>query len=347
MTDSSTAGADTGVVEVSGVSQAESPPANEGVKSYEDAIDAALGSTEESPASASGDEATTSKPTGETVKAGEEGENGSGDPQDPTEDELKSYSHTAQSRIRELVDRRKAAESQITERDQQIEELRPRAERIDKLESFMRANSVSHQDLDNAVNISALIQTGRYDQALQLMGPIYQELLDRTGNILPQELQQEVEAGYITRQRALELHKSRKSSENATAREKAATERDQRESAERAHANRVDMMTRAGDAWASEKKTSDPDWSTKQDLVNSELELQLRRIAQSTPQDLPRDIAGVRKLLDGCLKTVEGRLKVFRPAPQAITPTTGRPAGAGAQSKPATYMDAINQALGE
>lgn len=347
MTDSSTGGVDTGAVAVSDVSTAAPSTADEGVKSYEAAIDAALGSTEESPASASGDEASTSKPTGETVTAGEEGENGSKDPQDPTEDELKSYSHTAQSRIRELVDRRKAAESQITERDQQIEELRPRAEQFDRLDSFMRANSVSAQDLNNAVNISALIQTGRFDQALQMLGPIYKELLDRTGNILPQDLQEEVASGYITQQRALELHRSRKSSENATAREKATAERDQRANAERENASRIDMMTRAGDAWAAEKKTSDPDWSTKQELVNSELELQLRRIAQTAPQDIPRDIAGVRKLLDGCLKTVEGRLKVFRPAPQPITPTTGRPAGAGAQSKPATYMDAINQALGE
>lgn len=344
MTDSSTASADTGA-DTSDVSAATSSTADEGVKSYQETIDAALGSTEETPASASGDEASTSKPKGEAVKAGEEGETGTQDPQDPTEDELKSYSHTAQSRIRELVDRRKAAESQIVERDQQLAELRPTAERMQQLDTYMQANSIGKQDFENAVTISALINTGRYDQALQALGPIYRELLDKTGNILPPELQQEVDAGYITQAHALELHRAKKSSANATERERAATDRDQRERAERDHANRVGMMSHAADTWAAEKKTSDPDWSTKQDLVSTEVELQLRRKAQTAPNELPRDAAEVRKVLDGCLKTVEDRIKSFRPAPQPMTPTTGRPASAGAQSKPGSYMDAVDQAL--
>lgn len=346
MTDSSTADAPgVDVSAVSDVSPAPSSSADEGVKSYQDAIDAALGGTEEAPASASGDEATTPKPTG-TVAAGADGTNGE-EPKDPTDDELKSYSHNAQSRIRELVERRKAVESQLTEKDQVLETLRPQAERMGQIESFMQANSIEPAHLDNTLNIAALIQTGKFEQALQAVGPIYKQLLDLTGSILPPELQQDVDAGYITQQHAAELHRAKTANANASERENAESERKQRESAESAHTNRVNMMAQTGDAWATEKKTSDPDWSTKQDLVNSEVELQLRRIATTAPQDLPSSKDGVRKLLDGCLKTVEDRLRVFRPAPQAITPMTGRPASAGARSKPTSYMDAIDQALGQ
>lgn len=346
MTDSSTDSAGLGAG-TSDASPAESSTANEGVKSYIETVNAALEATEEAPASASGDEVKTSKPQGEADKTTAEGEKGLKDPADPTDDEVKTYSPNAQTRIRELVERRKAVESQLTERDQEIQQLRPQAEQMDKLVGFMQTNSIQPEHLNNVMSITALIQTGRYEDALRAVGPIYEQLLEKTGNILPQELQAEVDAGYITRERAMELHRSRKAGENATQREKDIAERTQREREARESTDRINMMATTGDAWASEKKTSDPDWSTKQDLVTDEIELQLRRISSSAPHELPRDAAGVRKLLDKALATVESRLKQFRPTPQPIDPLRGKPASAGARAKPATYMDAINQALGE
>lgn len=346
MTDSSTDSAGLGAG-TSDASPAESSTADEGVKSYIETVNAALEATEEAPASASGDEVKPSKPQGEADKTTSDGTKDQTDPADPTEDEVKAYSPNAQTRIRELVDRRKAAESQVAERDQEIQQLRPQAEQMDKLVGFMQTNSIEPEHLNNVMSITALIQTGKYEDALQAVGPIYKQLLDLTGNILPQELQAEVEAGYITRDRAMELHRSRKAGENATQREQANVERTQREREQRENTDRINMMANTGDAWASEKKTSDPDWSTKQALVTDEIELQLRRISTSSPNELPRDAAGVRKLLDKALETVEGRLKQFRPTPQQIDPLRAKPASAGARSKPATYMDAINQALGE
>lgn len=310
----------------------------EGVKSLIDMVSTALDGSEKSPASDEpGTDVSATKP--------DDGASAEKSAEDPTEDELKLYSQNAQNRIRELVQRRKEVEGQLEPIRQEVEQLRPRAESMDKLNDYLRENRISPDQMNNTMAIAAMVQTGRYQEALQAIGPIYEQLLQLTGNVLPKDLQQEVEAGYITTNRALELQRERMA--NQTARQREKQQNDEREA--QRHRETSERQSRMygseATAWENAKKQSDPDWSTKQKLVSDLMESELRRIAMTDPAKLPADPKAVHKFLDSILERVEGHIKPFRPKPTPIEHETGRPASAGAKSKPASLMDAVNAAL--
>lgn len=336
-TDGALSGAETTTLDEN--AGASSTPETEGVKTLQDAVNDALVETEKSPASVElGKDTSEKKPEAGTEEAKASDE--------PTEDELKQYPQKTQTRIRELVSRSKTAEALVAERTQEIEKLRPQAEQMDQLVGYMRQNQIKPEDLNGSMQITALINTGKYEEALTALSPIINQLFSLTGRTLPPELQQEVETGYITPARAAELHRAKIEATRAAEREKAATE-SQTAAAQKAEAERTTAMYgQAATAWENAKKTSDPDWSMKQPLVQDMVEAEMLRMYQQDPTKLPRDAKGVNAMLDTILAKVEKSIAPFRPAVKAITPVNGRPVSAGTTSKPANLMDAVNQALG-
>jgi len=318
---------------------ASSTPETEGVKTPHDVVNDTLAGTEKSPASVElGKDTSEKKPEDgkDELKLDE-----------PTEDELKLYPQKTQTRIRELVSRSKAAEQLVAERTSEVEKLKPQAEQMDQLVGYMREHQIKPDDLNGSLQITALINKGQYEQALTALSPIISQLLSLTGRTLPPELQQDVETGYITPERAAELQRAKLAASQAEAREK---ERQVQEKAasQKAESDRISAVYgQSATAWENSKKTSDPDWSMKQPLVMEMVEAELMRMNASDPKSLPRDAKSVNELLDKILAKVEKTIAPFRPAPKAITPMNGRPVSAGTTAKPANLMDAVNQALSQ
>jgi hypothetical protein len=342
--ESSTGTDDDTVVVAQDVNSADSSDADAGVKEgFVEAIEAAL-KPEESPSSSENGETVSDQKTGEDEKAPSEDEDGD-KPTDPDEDELKNYTENAQNRIRELIDRRKGVEAERDTLQTELDQVKPNAERMDRIDQYMAENRITGEHFNNVMTITALINRGEYDKALQIVKPIYDQLQNVSGEVLPAELQQDVDLGYITEDHARELHKSRTQNQNTQAR----TERDAADRQKREHENQirdqVDMMAKEGDAWAAERKTTDPDWSMKQESVHNEIELEIGRAAREGR--IPKTREEVRKLLDGALANVEKRLKAFQPRTKPTDIVTGDPASPASRAKPGSYMDAVDQALGD
>ena len=317
---------------------ASSTPETEGVKTLHDVVNDTLAETEKSPASVElGKDTSEKKP-----------EDGKDEPKldEPTEDELKLYPLKTQTRIRSLVERSKAAEQLVAERTSEVEKLKPQAEQMDQLVGYMREHQVTPKDLNGSLQITALINKGQYEDALTALSPIINQLLSLTGRTLPPELQQDVETGYITPERAAELQRAKLAASQAAEREKQSQERQAAERQKTENDRVTAIYGQSATAWENSKKTSDPDWSMKQPLVMEMVEAELLRMNASDPKSLPRDAKSVNDLLDKILAKVEKTVSQFRPAPKAITPMNGRPVSAGTTSKPANLMDAVNQALG-
>ncbi len=305
-----------------------------GPKSMLDAVNEAL-------EQGSGDAPTPSQQDQEAGAADQE-ETGDGD---PSEEELKNYSQGANDRIRELVNRRKEAEGQLTETRQELDAVKPKADRMDTIEGFMRENSIQPQDLSNALQIAALIQTGQHARALEVIQPIYERLTQGGGGQLPEDLQREVDLGYITADRARELNTMRvRNQQDAEAQQRDRQRADQNRQRQQ-FTDTVTMMAKTGDAWDAEQR-NDPDWKTKQAKVHQLVELELRRLA-ATPDKLPRNEQEVRVILDNALKTVNQELASLQPPPRDIRQPAGRPAAPAAKTKPKTFMEAIDQAIAD
>lgn len=249
--------------------------------------------------------------------------------------ETGTYPKTAQGRIRYLNDRTKHLAGEV-------ERLTPDAQVGRQVLDYIESRGIEPAELDNILELAALTKSGRYDDALKVLTPIFSELQTRAGNVLPADLQQQVQLGHLTLAHAKELHKARTTAKNATARETAVRKADAEKSAQAAHAETVRTSASAADEWGRKKATTDPDWSLKQELVTAEVELRARRMAASGKFPTAQETVA---LLEESLKTVDARLKTLAPKPTAVRTVTGAPASPRSQARPATLMAAIDQAL--
>lgn len=304
-----------------------------GVSSLEDAVNAALGETSE--------ESPTSAEPGSTEPAPDKPE----EEAEVSDEELKQYSKGAQRRIRELVDARRNVEGEKATLQTEIEAIKPKAERMDQLLGYMRANSVAPEHLDNALGMTALINSGQYDKALPILENLLQQVRSAAGEVLPEDLQKRVNLGYISEQDAKELHKSKLSGQRTEERAKQDRERIEQERHQRETQTLVNTAVTTAEAWHKEQVASDPDWNLKRDLVTQRMELELLRLG---PQGYPRNPEAVRKLLGDAKAAVEQEIRRFKPAPRAINPSpTGNSASSRSKAKPASLMDAVNMALAD
>lgn len=318
---------------------ASSTTENEGVKSIHDVVNAALSETETPPGSGElGRDASTAT-TSTEEKPGAEG------PVEPTEDELKQYSARVQSRIRELHSAQKEAIATADKASQELETLRPRAEQFERLEGYMHQHQISQEHFQNALSITAMINGGDHELALQTVMPIVQHLLEVTGRVLPPELQEKVETGYVTPDIAMQLQKERAKNANAEERSRMRIEQDEHNRKADEGRRMSHLYGTTATEWENAKKTSDPDWSHKGKLVSDLVERELLHRRLNAPDTIPRDAKSVTEILNAALKKVEEGIAPFRPKPQARDLMTGRAPTAGAKTKPTSLMDAVNQAL--
>lgn len=310
------------------------PSTPEGVEkpSFIDAVEAALKPTgkEVSPTSGEGEEQP--KPDAKASEAGAEGDKAEAE---LTEDEIKSYPPNSQRRIRQLV-------AQRDDEKEQAARLKPRAENWDRVAAYMRDNSIQPGEFDNALAITSLINSGDYTKALEVLTPIYRELAARAGEILPNDLAEEVRLGRISEQHARELNRNRARAVSAEQRETRTRERQAYEQETGRVQVVVDTAVRAVDDWAKAKAGSDPDWSVKQEDVADQVKLELDRLGKA---GFPQTKEAAIQIAEAALKKVEERIKRYRPKPEVKRAPNGTYASTTAKKKPATYMEAFEQAL--
>lgn len=340
MTVSSTEDAGTPDVELNApdATPAESSTAepNEGATSLSERIDSALkGEQEASPAS---NEPGSKEPVSDPA----------GNAEEIPPEELKHLSEKAKSRFHELVDLKRAAEGRVAEIQQELDAVKPKVELMDKLTGYMQQHNIPEQHLDNALGLTAMINRGD-PQAIPVLENLLSHLRQVTGDVLPPDLQREVDLGYITEARAKELHKAKLNGQRIE--QQSAQERERGE--ENRRRQEAETITRTAaetaDAWTAEQVKSDPEWNLKRDRVTEKMELEVSRLIRTKgPAGFPRTPQAVRELLDKAKADVEKELKGFLPKPKAITPSpTGGSASPRSKAKPGSLMDAVNLALEE
>jgi hypothetical protein len=335
MTDSSS---DTTEVVIENTADVTSEPStekqDEGVVSLDAMVKTALGEQEAAPASDEPD----SKESASDTSEGDE----------ISDEEKKHFSERAQRRFRELVEQRRSVEGERNQVRQELEAIKPKADRMDQLLGYMTANKVEPEHLDNALGLTALINGGKYEQALPVLENLVEQVRKAAGLVLPPDLQQQVGLGYITEAHAKELHKAkltvqRTEQQTVRERERAMQERQQREVQ-----GVVTQAASTADTWSKEQATSDPDWNLKRDLVTERVENLIgKRVREQGQAGYPRTQKDVRDLLDTAKKDVEQTIKRFRPAPKPIDPpVTGNNASPRSKAAPASLLEAVNAALG-
>lgn len=255
-----------------------------------------------------------------------------------TEDELKTLSARTQRRFRKL-------NADVKARDQLVEQLTPKAEEFDRLDTFVRSAGLSPTDVQGTLRIASQLRSDPHS-AYQALLPIMQHLESAVGNVLPQALQQRVQAGFLTYEDAVAMSRAASHAEHSNRqlaeREQAWQEQNQRQERQ----GRLDSTVSSVESWEKQQATRDPDWHLKHADIRELVELEVSRKRLADQTWLPSQDEAL-KITKGAYDKVNERLKRFVPKPQEMRRETG---GGGAspasQPQPKTMLDAVRMAAG-
>lgn len=322
------------------VNDAASSPADEGVDhpTLLDAVTAALKPKDEEKSPGSeGQEAET-----ETEEAKPEEGEADDDLGEVTEEELSRYRPKTKRRIEGLLNERKSLQAEL-------EGVRPQAQQFERMVQYVQEAGLNTDEVNQTFEAARLIKAASRGQiepsaALEAIMPFVQELQALTGQILPPELQTQVEQGALSEAHARDLARLRAGNQARDAAARQAAEAAQRQQAEQhtrstaqAAAQRV---ATAVSAWENDWRSSDPDYRLKAGRVNEKVELAVAR-RRGAPLS-PEDAVAIAKQA----KTeVESELRALRPKPTEQRPVTGQVAS-DARPKPKTSLEAMKMAIG-
>lgn len=255
-------------------------------------------------------------------------------PDDPTDDELKDAKPRTRQRIEALLDQRKELRGEV-------DSLKPKADQWDRIEEFRKANGMEPQHVANAIQIAALIESNPA-KALEILSPVYDNLRQRAGEVLPDELEQRVRQGDISREDALRIARAeaarmqlQRQSEDTRKRESEQAQRQQVET-------QTNMLATVSSDWDREQASRDPDWSAKRDMAAATVSHRL------TTAGMPDTPEAMVKLLNEAKKQVDATIGKFRqPKPAVARDPDGASSRDAKPRAPQNHMDVVNQALGD
>lgn len=255
---------------------------------------------------------------------------------DLTEDELKTLSARTQRRFRKL-------NSDVKTRDVLIGQLGPKAEEFDRLDQFVRSAGLSPTDVQGTLRIASQLRSDPHS-AYEALLPIMQHLEAAIGNVLPPELAQRVQAGYLTEQDALAI--SRSASHASFSRQQLERQQAQYEEQNwrQGRQQQLDNTVSSVEGWEKQQATRDPDWHLKQADIRELVELEVSRKRLSDHSWLPSQDEAL-KITKAAYDRVNERLKRFIPKPQAMTrDPSGGGASPGSQPQPKNMLDVVRMA---
>lgn len=232
---------------------------------------------------------------------------------DSSDDEFEDFSPEERAKLKkstaERFDKLKTlyheSKEEVKTLTTQLEQANVDANHYKGFVNYLEQNRISDEEANQLFHIGALMKNDPL-KALELITPYYNDLLQVTGNVLPQDLQQQVQQGYITKQHALELSRLRATGQTNQAIAQEQQQHQQQQEVNRQSENVASMQTALAD-WEKQWSSSDPDYSTKKDRVLDRVELTLARAAKAGK--LPQTVDEAIELANKAKADVEAELK--------------------------------------
>ena len=252
----------------------------------------------------------------------------------PTEEELKRYVPKTRERIEKLV-------GALKEKDQQVQEFSQKAQALDQIMGSIRATGLEPNEVDTILEIGSLMKRDP-QEALKRLSPIYELLSRQAGEVLPEDLAEEVRLGYVTEPRARELARARAGEQIRTQQLQQRDQADQAERAQQERAQQVQTVSSAADRWDAAKLKADPDYHLKRERIAELTELELLRRTRANQQvNGEQDVVAI---CEAAYKRATEEIKRLQPPPKSISNVSGV-ASPRVESAPKSMMDALNFGL--
>lgn len=291
-----------------------------------DAVTAALENGGEDGGSSDPEGKPAAKVEAEDAADGEKPKDGGDEAKDEAEEDLPFHKHPAWIRQRE----------KLTAATAEVDALKPKAEQYDRMMGFIEERQLEVPEVNAGFEIMALM---KHDPAaaLEKLRPYYDALQQMVGEVLPDDLAEQVRLGEITEDRAKELVVLRSSKAQSEAAQKRTAEQD---AAQKAQAVQAAIGTAVA-GWESEWAGSDPDYPKLKSLVRDRAAALMRdQQMQGKPlPSTPEEAVAVLKDAQAQIRKEAGSLA---PKPKPINGPVDSDGSAKATAEPNSTLDAIN-----
>ncbi len=315
---------------------AESSPAEKSEKSDKgekgdmlSAVKAALKPKEESPSSDKADP----KSEPETPEAPKEGED-EDDGEDFTEEEKSQLKAKTRRRFDQLTQNN--AEMKAT-----LEAIQPKAEQFEKIVTFVDEAGLAPGEVNSLLDVGANLKRNPR-KAYEQLKPVFETLQKMFGDVLPDDLQAEVNQGRLTPDHAKTVAASRSEAAIAAQNETRLREQQARQQAAQATEAQVNTVKSKVTEWETSKSKTDPDWSLKQPDVMQAIKIALYERGQGG-KPLPSAAEAV-EIADKALADVNAKFARLAPRRKEVKPITDA-ASTPSTAKPATALEAARAGL--
>jgi len=213
------------------------------------------------------------------------------------------------------------------------------AGRYRNVQGFLDSNGVTADEAAETLTVAALAKTNPAE-AWKRVQPWVQKLLIAAGEVLPDDLQQQVAEGKLTQEAALQVSRANALVEGVKVQrtfEQQRAERQQQTDVANARLN-------AAASWESDRRIKDPNFAAKEAALQREVAYLIHtegqpKTAEGVTDQLQRAYAAVNKSFKP--PVVVQRDTTGRFQPRAITPVTGGQVAAAEPAKPQTTLEIV------
>jgi len=221
----------------------------------------------------------------------------------------------------------------------QLQDFQQPAEQFRQIETFMESQGLNNQEVAQGFQIMALMKNDPAGALEALRGHI-EGLEGFVGEKLPGDLQEEVDEGFITSDRAREIARLRNTSQFQADRAAEQEDRRAKDSQQQQRQQAQQKQRTAVDTWQQDITNRDADFKTKQPFVFRELAL----LAQQSP---PRNEQEAVSLAQRAYDNVNAQMKNLTGRKPEIKPSINSDragANSGAGPEPSSFLEAVRQA---
>lgn len=240
---------------------------------------------------------------------------------DPTKEELSRYHSRTRKRIEKLLNERNG--------------FRDEAQVAKGLREYLTTNDVSKEDFQLTLDLAVAMRKGDFRSFLEGVAPYVQLAQEALGITLPQDLQQQVQQGYMTTEAAGRMSQERYARMIAEQNAQKLAYQQQVQQTTQQRTQITQSVEQAVAAWETSVKQSDPDYGRKEDAVKNFLWSVVReRGAPQSPQQAVEIAQEAYARANNTLRSFMPTPKPTKAVPSSINRTVG------ARPEPKSLMEA-------
>ena len=213
-------------------------------------------------------------------------------------------------------------------------EFKHGAEQFNKITDYLSHNNINADEASTGLQIMALMKNDPA-KALEALTPFVNTLRELTGEVLPDDIRNKVDDGFMDEDAGRELSRARAEADN----QKRINDRVAAQQTNVQSQQHKDHLARTVTAWEDNARQSDPDYDLKQDEIDDRVRVLVsERGSPNTEED-------AISMANEAYEAVNQRFKARMGTKRAIRTASGGKLGGTPVAEPKSLLEAVQNAV--